>query len=71
MMSEMPIEGCENISLWPLDVLVAPAKDVYSPPERDVGMLMIGMVLGLGDLGDASAVRFVRSAIEVALLDTA
>lgn len=48
-------------TLWLVRVSVPPAKEEYSPPEREVGMLITGMQQGLGDLGLDSAVRFERS----------
>lgn len=44
-------------------VSVAPANGEYSPPEREVGMLMTGMVHGLGFRGLLSTVSLERSSI--------
>ena len=41
-----PVVGCPNEPLWWVVSLVPPPLVVYSPPEREVGMLMIGTVGG-------------------------
>ena len=46
IMRSDPIDGCENISLWDVRLSVAPAKGEYSPPDREVGMLMTGIIHG-------------------------
>ena len=40
---------------------MAPAKGEYSPPEREVGMLMTGMLQGFGLWGLVSTVSLERS----------
>jgi len=44
-------------------VSVAPAKVAYSPPDNEVGMLMLGIVAGFASLVTdwASLVSFARS----------
>jgi hypothetical protein len=44
-------------------VSVAPAKGEYSPPEREVGMLMMGTAAGFGFSGLASAASLERSSM--------
>ena len=41
-----PIEICWKECLWCVISLVASAKGVYSPAEREVGMHIIGIVAG-------------------------
>lgn len=48
IMRSAPIVACPKPRLWCVRVSVAPAKGEYSPPERDVGMLMIGREHGDG-----------------------
>lgn len=42
-----PCEAPENECFWPVSSFVAPAKDEYSPPDREVGMQTIGTFDGL------------------------
>jgi hypothetical protein len=64
------MEGCLNITLWFGWVFVAPAKGVYSPPERVVGMLMMGIEHGFLVDGSASE-RDCRSPREETLFASA
>jgi hypothetical protein len=57
------MDGCAKVRLWWVRVSVAPANGEYSPPERDVGMLMMGMVHGLGAGGLESVVMAARSSM--------
>jgi len=55
------MDGWLKEALWLVRLSVAPAKGEYSPPEREVGMLMMGMEHGLRLAVCASAVRAERS----------
>lgn len=58
---EAPRDGCPNSLLWFVRVSVAPAKGEYSPPEREVGIFMMGRAQGVGFGGlDARAERSSR-----------
>lgn len=66
------MDGCAKLALWWVRGSVAPAREVYSPPEREVGMVMTGMVAGctcwVGEWDWASRVRVEREVRVVVLL---
>lgn len=67
MMRSAPICGWEKAALWLFRKSVAPAKGEYSPPEREVGMLITGSVGGFKLGVWTSVVSFARSSRIVAL----
>lgn len=62
-MRSVPMLGCKKPILCFVRVSVAPARAEYSPPEREVGMFMMGIVHAFALAGLESMVKLEISLI--------